>query len=146
MNLPYQSQKLASLRILSHLGPQLLSPLMKPILTSPTTSEESTERRLASPIRGVEAQSEPVPYIRPSEDVDNYQIAEEDSHIDPEMPELIDDSDDEDDTYDPPTIKTPPQRRQLPAALQEIEKPLIGFISYVWKTPTKRRLNYCHTT
>ena len=73
---------------------------MKPILTSPTTSEESTERRLASPIRGVEAQSEPVPYIRPSEDVDNYHIAEEDSHIDPEMRELIDDSDDEDDAYD----------------------------------------------
>ena len=62
------------------------------------------------------------------------------------MPELIDDSDDEDNTYDPPTIKTPPQRRQLPAALQEIEKPLIGLISYVWKTPTKRRLDYCHIT
>ena len=41
-----------------------------------------------------------VSYIRPSEDVDNYQIAEEDSHIDPEMPELNDDSDDEDDAYD----------------------------------------------
>ena len=74
-----------------------------PILTSPTTSEESTERRLARPIRGVEAQSEPVPYIRPSEDVDNDQIAEEDSHIDPEMPDISD----EDDTYDPPLIKTP---------------------------------------
>ena len=78
-----------------------------PILTSPTTSEESTERRLARPIRGVEAQSEPVPYIRPCEDVINDQIAEEDSHIDPEMPELIDDIDHENNTYDAPTIKTP---------------------------------------
>ena len=60
-----------------------------PILISPTTSEESTERRLARPIRGVESQAEPVPYIQPSEDVDGNQIAEEESHIDPEMPELI---------------------------------------------------------
>ena len=78
-----------------------------PILTSPTNSEESTERQLVRPIRGVEAQAEAAPYIRSNEDVDSDRIAGEHSHIDPEMPELIDDSDDEDDAYDPPTIKTP---------------------------------------
>ena len=51
-----------------------------PPLTSPTTLEESPDERLARPIRGVEAQSEDIQYLRSSEDVENDHV---DQDIDP---------------------------------------------------------------
>ena len=69
-----------------------------PMLSSPPTlQKEPSDQGLARPIRGVEAQSEHIQYLRSSEDVENDLLDQEkkDNDIDPKELEIIENSDDE---------------------------------------------------
>ena len=96
------------------------------LLSSPTTNEESPDQRIDRPIRGVEARSEDIQYLRSSEDGANDHGDQEinDNDINPKIPEIIDDSDDVDEITplqqlpdEPAAYKRPIRTKRAPERL-----------------------------
>ena len=91
-----------------------------------TTNEESPDQRIDRPIRGVEARSEDIQYLRSSEDGANDHGDQEinDNDINPKIPEIIDDSDDVDEITplqqlpdEPAAYKRPIRTKRAPERL-----------------------------